>query len=265
VIDPGATNEAAIGGRGRTVRRFERQFEHLRHFQRGSKGSHTMGAEELSHGETTSESAQTKQLRHPAHWPVYWRNELWRPIAIAAERQLQAVASSSGRDASLEGCTEDDMVGGLSPSGDTLSALTTYIDAAAAPGLPRPLALEAWHVLRNCSAVVGMHPDAATESILDFALATNKPFAIVPCCVFATDYPWRMLDGKTVTTTEEFIRYLVRKDPLRIAVADLPFQGKNVVVYSRPATRSSGSALNMTTTGEEDSAIIGPCSACDDV
>jgi hypothetical protein len=37
-----------------------------------------------------------------------------------------------------------------------------------------------------CAApqVVGMHPDQATEAILQFALECRKPFAIVPCCVF---------------------------------------------------------------------------------
>ena len=38
--------------------------------------------------------------------------------------------------------------------------------------------------MSSCSVVVGMHPDQATEAIVDFALCENKPFAIVPCCVF---------------------------------------------------------------------------------
>ena len=46
-----------------------------------------------------------------------------------------------------------------------------------------PSAEDAWRVLRDCSIVVGMHPDHPTESIVDFALATGKPFAVVPCCV----------------------------------------------------------------------------------
>ena len=32
--------------------------------------------------------------------------------------------------------------------------------------------------------VVGLHPDEATEAIVDCALAHGKPFAVVPCCVF---------------------------------------------------------------------------------
>ena len=38
-----------------------------------------------------------------------------------------------------------------------------------------------------------MHPDQATESIVDMALKYEKPFAIVPCCVFAQENPHRRL------------------------------------------------------------------------
>lgn len=43
----------------------------------------------------------------------------------------------------------------------------------------------------RCDVVVGMHPDQATEPIVDFALAAGKPFAIVPCCVFPRENPRR--------------------------------------------------------------------------
>ncbi|GLC52433.1 hypothetical protein PLESTB_000628600 [Pleodorina starrii] len=48
-------------------------------------------------------------------------------------------------------------------------------------------------LLAGCSLVVGLHPDQATEAILDFALETGKPFALVPCCVFPRLYPHRRL------------------------------------------------------------------------
>ncbi|RUS21368.1 hypothetical protein BC937DRAFT_92897 [Endogone sp. FLAS-F59071] len=38
--------------------------------------------------------------------------------------------------------------------------------------------------LRTCSILIGLHPDAATDSIVDHALAHHKPFAVIPCCVF---------------------------------------------------------------------------------
>jgi hypothetical protein len=39
-------------------------------------------------------------------------------------------------------------------------------------------------LLQGASVLVGLHPDQATEAIVDTALRWNKPFAIVPCCVF---------------------------------------------------------------------------------
>lgn len=42
-----------------------------------------------------------------------------------------------------------------------------------------------------CDVIVGMHPDQATEPIVDFAITHRKPFAIVPCCVFPKENPHR--------------------------------------------------------------------------
>ena len=39
--------------------------------------------------------------------------------------------------------------------------------------------------VRAASALVAMHPDQATDSVFETALALGKPFAVVPCCVFA--------------------------------------------------------------------------------
>ena len=41
-----------------------------------------------------------------------------------------------------------------------------------------------WDAARECSVLVGLHPDNALDSILDVALALRKPVAVVPCCVF---------------------------------------------------------------------------------
>lgn len=62
---------------------------------------------------------------------------------------------------------------------------------------------------QECSVVVGMHPDEATEPIVQAARATGKPFAVVPCCVFAKANPKRCLpDGRHVETHEDFCEYL---------------------------------------------------------
>ena len=77
----------------------------------------------------------------------------------------------------------------------------------------------------NCSVFVGMHPDEATEAIVDVALMLRKPFAIVPCCVMSRVFPdRRCCDGTRVDKYETFVRYLSEKHP-SVQSAFLPFAG----------------------------------------
>jgi hypothetical protein len=87
-------------------------------------------------------------------------------------------------------------------------------------------------VLDDHTCLVGLHPDQCTEDILDAALQHNKSVAIVPCCVFPTLFPTRTLKGtgKVVQSYEDFLQYLLEKDP-RLRKATLPFEGKNQVIY----------------------------------
>lgn len=115
---------------------------------------------------------------------------------------------------------------------------------------------------RDCSVVVGMHSDQATEPIVRAAVAAGKPFAVVPCCVFPKSNTHRRLPGgRTVQTTEELCEYLegiatsgggsgnggaqrhqrsgrasgARRGELRGAgTSVLSFEGKNTIVYSVP-------------------------------
>ena len=83
----------------------------------------------------------------------------------------------------------------------------------------------------GCDVLVGMHPDQATEPIVDAAIELGKPFAVVPCCVFPELFPERRTkDGDSVRTYVQFIDYLVAKHP-DIRLAYLPFKGRNRVVY----------------------------------
>eukprot|EP00949_MAST-11_sp_MAST-11-sp1_P004428 g4428.t1 len=50
-------------------------------------------------------------------------------------------------------------------------------------------------LLKECTAIIGMHPDQATDAIVDVAIQVKKPYAIVPCCVFAKMFPHRKLPG----------------------------------------------------------------------
>jgi hypothetical protein len=64
-------------------------------------------------------------------------------------------------------------------------------------------------------------------------LECNRPFAVVPCCVFASRFP-RVLDGRPVTEYEDFVSYLERKatdsSPQR---AELDLAGRKLVLFTR--------------------------------
>eukprot|EP00041_Stephanoeca_diplocostata_P014221 m.256090 g.256090 ORF g.256090 m.256090 type:complete len:401 (+) comp19626_c0_seq1:389-1591(+) len=94
---------------------------------------------------------------------------------------------------------------------------------------------DTWHAFTECAAVVGMHPDQATEAIVDFAVMHNKPFAVVPCCVFPALFPYRRdRAGQLVTTTQQLVEYI--QDKTGGTVEYLDMEGANQVVF-RTATQ----------------------------
>ena len=103
--------------------------------------------------------------------------------------------------------------------------------------------------LSHCDALVGLHPDEATEEIVDTALEHSIPFAVVPCCVFPQLFPERRLPPKVsgrpgvrVRKHGAFVEYIRQKD-WRIRSDTLPFGGRNLVLYmtredyTRPSNR----------------------------
>ncbi|CAE7606835.1 KEAP1 [Symbiodinium natans] len=86
-------------------------------------------------------------------------------------------------------------------------------------------------LVAGCSALVALHPDEATEAVVDAALRLRRPFVVVPCCVFARLFPTRTLDGRAVATLPEFREFLRRKHP-SIREEILPFAGANVALYA---------------------------------
>eukprot|EP00597_Dinobryon_sp_UTEXLB2267_P001362 CAMPEP_0170063494 /NCGR_PEP_ID=MMETSP0019_2-20121128/4338_1 /TAXON_ID=98059 /ORGANISM="Dinobryon sp., Strain UTEXLB2267" /LENGTH=320 /DNA_ID=CAMNT_0010269933 /DNA_START=252 /DNA_END=1216 /DNA_ORIENTATION=- len=90
---------------------------------------------------------------------------------------------------------------------------------------------KALQTLQHCSIIVGMHPDQAAEHIVNWAIRNNKPFAIIPCCVFARRFPKRQLkDGKSVTSYGDLISYLMEKHS-DIQAVEMDFEGRNVLLY----------------------------------
>ncbi len=87
--------------------------------------------------------------------------------------------------------------------------------------------------IRNCSVIVGLHPDEATEAIIDMAIRLGKPFAVSPCCVMTKLFPHRRhaKTGDPVRTVWALCRYLLEKSPSSFQVDFLPFAGRNKVIY----------------------------------
>mmetsp|Transcript_18358 Transcript_18358/g.59759 ORF Transcript_18358/g.59759 Transcript_18358/m.59759 type:complete len:379 (+) Transcript_18358:8-1144(+) len=90
---------------------------------------------------------------------------------------------------------------------------------------------ETWDKVGDCSIVVGLHPDEATESIVEFAIARNLPFAVVCCCVFPKLFPFRLVGQEPVVQRPQLIEYLTAKAGPGTRTAHLAFEGANVVVY----------------------------------
>ncbi|GMI18328.1 hypothetical protein TrLO_g6189 [Triparma laevis f. longispina] len=80
--------------------------------------------------------------------------------------------------------------------------------------------------------VVGIHPDEATEAIVDAAIANRAPFAVVPCCIYSRIFRDRTHNGNPVRTYEQFMDYLQAKTP-GIQRHVLDFGGRNLVLYHK--------------------------------
>eukprot|EP00404_Azadinium_spinosum_P059206 CAMPEP_0180699200 /NCGR_PEP_ID=MMETSP1038_2-20121128/4428_1 /TAXON_ID=632150 /ORGANISM="Azadinium spinosum, Strain 3D9" /LENGTH=373 /DNA_ID=CAMNT_0022730815 /DNA_START=136 /DNA_END=1255 /DNA_ORIENTATION=- len=165
---------------------------------------------------------------------VEWVAEPW---SEALAKSL--LATSSGSSTSEEG--------GVSGDVDTLAANSAATRPPPPPILMPPLPVEppldsssvatTSDILTNTgrplsALFVGLHPDQATEGIVDAALERGLAFAVVPCCVYPSLFPnRRMINGWGVggqgrvsnsrrgvatigvTSYRGFLAYLRAKDP----------------------------------------------------
>lgn len=99
-------------------------------------------------------------------------------------------------------------------------------------------------IIQTCSIIVGMHPDEATEAVIDMSLRLGKPFAILPCCVFRNLNEDRQKRRKQKQeenggmdpsrSYSTFCHYLlIDKAPAGISfkAVNLLFEGRNKVIY----------------------------------
>jgi hypothetical protein len=91
-------------------------------------------------------------------------------------------------------------------------------------------------LLAGAALVVGMHPDQATGQIVEAASALRKPWAIVPCCVFAGQFGGRRRprDGALVSSYDDLVAWLELAGgalPGEVQTAFLGFAGRNRALY----------------------------------
>lgn len=93
-------------------------------------------------------------------------------------------------------------------------------------------------LIPGCTAIVALHPDEATGCIVELAVQHEKPFLVVPCCVFSRLFPERIKpsvseseSSAVVSTYYDLIDWLVAKHP-SIKVTRLPFDGANLAVWA---------------------------------
>jgi hypothetical protein len=119
----------------------------------------------------------------------------------------------------------------------------------------------AFATLNEATLLIGMYPDQATASIIEFATMRGIPFAVIPCgcCIKSTQIPTNasssttpasqpatapapfMHDGKAVETYDEFLDYLISLGggSERVKRASLPdsagihTRAKRVILYTR--------------------------------
>lgn len=100
------------------------------------------------------------------------------------------------------------------------------------------LSKDAADMIRDCSIIIGMHPDQATEAIIDTSNRLGVPFALLPCCVMPSLFPWRRQksSGDPVRSYQAFCQYLLDKAPDKkqnpYHVDILPFHGRHKIIYS---------------------------------
>lgn len=85
-------------------------------------------------------------------------------------------------------------------------------------------------LMHSAKAIVGLHPDSATLTIVKLALSLNISFAVVPCCVCFRSVS--ELNKNNVRSYEQLLDYLQSLHP-DIQRKALPFPGRNIVLFMK--------------------------------
>ncbi len=75
-----------------------------------------------------------------------------------------------------------------------------------------------------------MHPDEATDAILELAMRYNKPWVICPCCVFPKTFDRRLSNGRHVRKYDELCEY-IKSISDGVREVNFDFEGRNKVYF----------------------------------
>ena len=148
----------------------------------------------------------------PAGWPDRLTKHQRHYLRLLAKREKKAGGRMAG-----EGARDGP------PPSSPLAALRQLVEYFDADFCARHL-----DEVRGAPVLCGMHPDEATEALVDAAVRYRRPFAVVPCCVFPADGVARTFEAWTV--------HLRAKSPA-IRSAFLPFSGRNQVLFVEDAAK----------------------------
>ena len=168
----------------------------------------------------------------PAHMPVLFHASLMQTVRNA-ERSvgLHAYEQAAQQGAKLAWSTKglkSNPAAAADDDDESTTATTTNNNTLSFD--------EARHMLRSCTLITGIHVDQAAGDLVEFALQNAIPFAVVPCCTYQSEFPRRKLsDGTRVSTYEQLCNWLQERDE-NIQRAELPFDGKNTVLYWVPTS-----------------------------
>ena len=85
--------------------------------------------------------------------------------------------------------------------------------------------------MKTFDAIVGLHPDQATDHIIKVGLRLSIPWAVVPCCVFPNKIVRHLKTGERVRTYEDLCAWILEQDEnVKEATLD-GVEGRNRVFY----------------------------------
>ena len=84
---------------------------------------------------------------------------------------------------------------------------------------------------REYDAVIGMHPDGATDHIVSYAIKHRVPFIVCPCCVVPSA---TKLHAIGYTGWVDHLARLACDAGFDVWTTNLPMRGRNTVIVGRP-------------------------------